>query len=167
VVALDGNFDQSIQSELMQFQVQVFVQGNGGAASGSCLCPDNSSKFRWQLSSHRLPAGSVRLTLAAQDPALQGAFKVLRIERDNVSQQRGITVNSGDQVTGVKIVAAYADGIVQGTVTFQNGTLPAGSRVFASLTPTGQTRGFVGGSNVDSRGHFLIQTCRGHIYPSG
>jgi hypothetical protein len=88
----------------------------------------------------------------------------LRIERDNVPQQGGIAVNSGDQVAGVKIVAAYADGIVQGVVTFQNGTLPAGSRVFAALTPTGQTRGFVGGSNVDSRGHFLIQNVPAGTY---
>ncbi|MDX6711822.1 MAG: hypothetical protein QOH96_2838 [Blastocatellia bacterium] len=164
VVALDGNFDQSIQSELMQFQVQVFVQGNGGAASAAASAQTVPLNADGSFQVTGLPAGSVRLSIAALDASLQGAFKVLRIERDNVPQQGGIAVNSGDQVTGVKIVAAYADGIVQGVVTFQNGTLPAGSRVFAALTPTGQTRGFVGGSNVDSRGHFLIQNVPAGTY---
>ena len=96
----------------------------------------------------------------SQDSGLQGAFKILRIERDGTQQTRGIAVNSGDQVTGVRIVAAYADGTVEGVVKFQNGTLASGTRVFARLSSStqGQGRGAnLGAANVDQRGHFLIQ----------
>jgi hypothetical protein len=159
-VALDGNNqDPTIQSELMQFQVQVFVQGSDNAGNAASvqtvpLNPDGSFQFGG------LPAGTARLMLMAQDPSLQGAFKLLRTEVNGVQQQRGIPLNLGDQLSGVRLVAAYADGIVEGTVSYQNGTPPPGLRVFARVTPNGQTQGRganLGGANVDSRGHFIIE----------
>jgi hypothetical protein len=93
----------------------------------------------------------------AQDPSLQGVFKLLRVERNGAPQPQGITVNAGDQVTGIRLVAAYADGIVQGTVKFQNGTPDPSMRIFAMLNQGAQSREMANGANVDSRGHFLIQ----------
>jgi len=159
-VALDGNQDPSILSELLQFQVQVFVQGSGNAANAASvqtvpLNPDGSFQFSG------LPAGAARLSLMAQDASLQGAFKLLRTELNGVQQPRGIPLNLGDQLSGVRLVAAYADGIVEGTVKYQNGTLAPGARVFARLTPTGQQaqgRGAnLGAASVDSRGNFIIE----------
>jgi hypothetical protein len=159
-VALDGNQDPSILSELLQFQVQIFVQGSGNAANAASvqtvpLNTDGSFQFSG------LPAGSARLSLMAQDASLQGAFKLLRTELNGVQQQRGIPLNLGDQLSGVRLVAAYADGIVEGTVKYQNGTLAPGARVFARLTPTGQQaqgRGAnLGAASVDSRGNFIIE----------
>ena len=157
-VALEGVQDPSILSELLQFQVQVFVQGGGGAAGAPSvqtmpLNADGSFQFGG------LPAGTVRLALVAQDSSLQGAFKLLRTELGGVPQPRGIPVSPGLQLSGVRLVAAYADGIVEGTVKIENGTLAPGARVFARLAPTGQQgRGAnLGAATVDSRGHFLIQ----------
>jgi hypothetical protein len=151
-VALDGNPDPSIQAQLSQFQVTVYVQGGSSPGSGQVVPLNADSSF----SVTGLPAGTVRLQLMAQDPSLQGAFKLLRVERNGTPQPQGITVNAGDQVTGIRLVAAYADGIVQGTVKFQNGTPDPSMRIFAMLGGQGaQTGG--GGANVDSRGHFLIQ----------
>ena len=157
-VALEGVQDPSILSELLQFQVQVFVQGGGGAAGTASvqtvpLNPDGSFQFGG------LPAGTVRLGLVAQDSSLQGAFKLLRTELGGVPQPRGIPVSPGLQLSGVRLVAAYADGIVEGTVKIENGTLAPGARLFARLAPTGQQgRGAnLGAATVDSRGHFLIQ----------
>jgi hypothetical protein len=108
-----------------------------------------------------LAAGTVRFSLMAQDPTLQGAFKLLRIERTGVNQTRGVAVKSGDNITDVRLVAAYADATVMGLVKFQNGTLAPGSRVFARLSSAaaGQGRGVPNGgmANVDERGRFLIQ----------
>ena len=94
---------------------------------------------------------------------MQGEFKLLRIERTGAAQMRGVTVNSGDNITDVRLVAAYADAIVIGQVQMKNGTLPPGSRVFARLSPVGQGQGGGRGApnqgmaNVDERGRFLIQ----------
>lgn len=159
-VTLDGNQDPSVLAELLQFQVQVFVQGNGNgtnAASVQTVPLNSDGSFQFA----GLPAGTVRLSLAAQDASLQGAFKLLRTELNGVQQPRGIAVNSGDQLSGVRLVAAYADGIVEGVVKFQNGALAQGARVFARLSPTGQqTQGRganLGAASVDSRGHFIIE----------
>ena len=167
VVGLETNQQQnsSILQELMQFQVQVFVQsaGNRGfggteaAASAQTVPLNGDGSFQI----NGLPAGVARLSLMAQDPTLQGAFKLLRIERTGAVQNRGVTVNPGDNITDVRLVAAYADATVMGLVTFQNGVLPAGARVFARLSAVGpgQGRGVPnqGMANVDGRGRFLIQ----------
>lgn len=168
VVALDGNQDPTILAELMQFQVSVTVQppGNGGggggfggfagAAAASAQTIPLSTDGSFQFSG--LPTGTARLNITPQDSSLQGAFKILRVELNGAQQQRGIPVNSGDQITGVRIVAAYADGTVQGVVKFQNGTPVAGMRILARLSATGQTRGGnLGIANVDQRGNFLMQ----------
>ena len=165
VVGLDANQQQdpSILGELLQFQVQVFVQpagnrGFGGAeAAASAQSVPLNGDGSFQING--LPAGTARLSLMAQDPTLQGAFKLLRIERTGAVQTRGVTVNSGDNITDVRLVAAYADAIVIGQVKMQNGTLPAGARMFARLVPVGQGRGAPNGgmANVDERGSFLIQ----------
>ena len=165
IVTLDANQqDPSILGELLQFQVQVFVQpaGNRGfggaeaAASAQTIPLNGDGSF--QVTG--LPAGIARLSLMAQDPALQGAFRLLRVERSGAAQMRGVTVNPGDNITDVRLVAAYADATIIGKVQMQNGPLPAGARVFARLSPMGQQgRGVPNGgmSNVDERGRFLIQ----------
>lgn len=159
-VALEGTQDPTILSELLQFQVQVGVFGSGNAANAASmqtvpLGEDGS----FQLAG--LPAGTVRLALVAQDASLQGAFKLLRTELNGVPQPRGIPVTTGQQLSGVRLVAAYADGIVEGTVKLQNGPLAPGARLFARLVPVGQQQGgrgaSLGAASVDSRGHFIIE----------
>jgi hypothetical protein len=166
VVTLDGNQqDPSILGDLFQFQVQVFVQSSGNrgfggaeaAASAQTVPLNGDGTFQV----NGLPAGSARLSLMAQDPAMQGEFKLLRVERTGAAQMQVVTVNSGDNITDVRLVAAYADATVIGQVQMQNGTLSPGSRVFARLSSVGQGggRGAPNGgmANVDERGRFLIQ----------
>lgn len=160
VVALEGTQDPAALSELLQFQVQVGVFGSGNAANAASVqtVPLNEDGS-FQLSG--LPAGTVRLALVAPDATLQGAFKLLRTELNGVAQPRGIPVSAGQQLGGVRLVAAYADGIVEGTVELQNGTLAPGARLFARLAPAGQQQGGrganLGAATVDSRGHFIIE----------
>jgi hypothetical protein len=159
-VALEGTQDPTILSELLQFQVQVGVFGSGNAANAASMqtVPLNEDGS-FQLAG--LPAGTVRLALVAQDASLQGAFKLLRTELNGVPQPRGIPVSTGQQLSGVRLVAAYADGIVEGTVKLQNGPLAPGARLFARLVPVGQQQGgrgaSLGAASVDSRGHFIIE----------
>lgn len=156
VVALEGTQDQTILTELLQFQVQVFVQGNAAPAASAQVVPLNPDGT-FQVSG--LPAGTVNLSLAApQDGDMQGAFKLLRTELNGAPQRRGIPVNPGDQVSGVRLVAAYADGIVEGVVTVQNGTLAPGTLILARLVPVNaQGRANLGAATVDQRGRFLIE----------
>jgi hypothetical protein len=164
VVALDGNQDPSGFAELLQFQVQVFVQGNGngrGALSTAQTVPLNADGS-FQFSG--LAAGTVRLSLAAQDSTLQGAFKLLRTEKDGVAQPRGIQVNSGDNVAGVRLVAAYADGTVSGVVKPQGGVVPPGARMFARLSSAQPGSRNLGAAMVDERGRFLVQNVPAGTY---
>jgi hypothetical protein len=159
-VALEGTQDPNVLSELLQFQVQVGVFGSGNAANAASMqtVPLNEDGS-FQLAG--LPAGTVRLALVAPDASLQGAFKLLRTELNGVPQPRGIPVATGQQLNGVRLVAAYADGIVEGTVKIQNGPLAPGARLFARLVPAGQQQGgrgaSLGAASVDSRGHFIIE----------
>lgn len=168
VVTLEGNQDPTILAELMSFQVNSFVQTGGGgrggggfnfaAAAASAQTVPLNTDGSFQVTG--LPSGTLQLSLSPQDSSLQGAFKILRIERNGTQQTRGIPVNSGDQITDVRIVAAYADGTLEGVVKFQNGSPTPGTRIMVRLSPStpGQGRGGnLGIANVDQRGHFLIQ----------
>lgn len=174
VVGLDTNQQQDplLLGELMQFQVQVFVQANGGRGFGGAemaasaqtvpINPDGTFQV------NGLPAGTARLQLVAQDPSLQGAFKLLRVERTGAVQNRGVTVKSGDNITDVRLVAAYADATISGQVKFQNGPLQPGAWVSASLSAVGQGQGRGirngGMADVDDRGRFVIQNVPAGAY---
>ena len=160
VVVVDGNQDPSILAELLQFQVQVFVLSNGGGGGGGAAIATAQSvplnaDGSFQVTG--LSAGTLRLSLTAQDSTLQGAFKLLRTEVNGAQQPRGISVRSGDEITGVRLVAAYANGVIQGLVKIQNGTLAPGSTIFAHLSLAGRGPSNLGAARVDARGRFLIQ----------
>ena len=160
VVVVDGNQDPSILAGLLQFQVQVFVLSNGGGGvGGAAIAAAQSVPLNGDGSFQvtGLSAGMVRLSLMAQDSALQGAFKLLRTEVNGAQQPRGISVKSGDEITGVRLVAAYADGVIQGLVKIQNGTLAPGSPIFARLSLGARGPSNLGAASVDARGRFLIQ----------
>ena len=84
-------------------------------------------------------------------------FAVSRIERDGVVQPRGIEVKDGDQVTGVKVFVNSRSGTIRGVVKFVNGELPPSGRISVWLTNSDQTRVQHSSTQVDSRGHFVVE----------
>lgn len=119
------------------------------------------------LTAHEMPVinpdGSFRLNglrpgkLKIVDNAqrLPRGFSVLRVERDGVAQRDGIDIpGDASNITNVRIVMAYGNGTVRGTV--KSGELPAGTPlfVFARRTDSPST---AASTQTDARGSFILE----------
>ena len=107
-----------------------------------------------------LPAGTVSFSVGSWS-AIGDArpIPIARVERDGVVQPHGIQIQTGEHISGLRVVAAYASGSIRGVVKVENGTLPSSGRLVVSLLKVGDsnwnTNG--GGTAADARGHFLIE----------
>ena len=82
-----------------------------------------------------LSPGVVNIFLNRSNDAPQG-FSLLRIENNGAPITEGIPVGPGQQITGVRVVIGYGVGVLRGHVMIQGGTLPEGTPVWITATPT-------------------------------
>ncbi len=76
--------------------------------------------------------GQIRFDLSSES---QG-FSILRVEHNGAELRDSLEVKSGEQLNNVRVVIAYANGIVRGNVNFVSGLLLNGSRVKIELRRT-------------------------------
>jgi protocatechuate 3,4-dioxygenase beta subunit len=152
VAVLEGTTDKAALAKLSQLTLAATTNIEGLAApvfATARISPDGSFRVTG------LRPGKVRLVIGTFPPI--PGFTLARVEREGVAQ-REIEVTAGAPVTNVRVVIEYGTGSVRGTVKYENGALPEGSRVVVNAHRRGDTQGagFRGGQ-VDSRGRFLIE----------
>ena len=114
-----------------------------------------------------LPAGTVGFSVGSWSPTGNATpIPISRVERDGVVQPNGIQVQSGEHMTGIRVVAAYASGSIRGVVKTENGTLPASGQLVVVLSKVGDANwnNDGGGTAADARGHFLIEGLATGLY---
>lgn len=157
VIVLEGSDDKSALARLNQLRLNTLVLTEGQATSRSANINRDGS-FRVG----GLQAGIADFSLFSPDAGLLKGFTITRVERDGVSELRGLEVKDGEQITGVRLVVNYGAGAIRGIVKVENGDLPPPSRFFVWLTspgddPSNPQRKYLPSSQVDSRGHFLME----------
>lgn len=114
-----------------------------------------------------LSAGNVTFSAGTWGPTGNAQpMTISRVERDGVPQPGGIQVETGENLSGLRIVAAYSSGSIRGVVKVENGVLPPGTRLIIGLakmgdainTPSG------GGNAADARGRFLVERLASGTY---
>ncbi len=83
-------------------------------------------------------------------------FSIARIERDGAPMTEGLTVNTGETITGLRIVLAQGSATIRGEVKVEGGTLPEGVAMNIKAKSANKTQGERYGS-IDARGKFLIE----------
>ena len=129
-------------------------EGRGFTSSQSVqIKPDGSFRIGGLL------AGTVSFSVGSWSPIGDAKpITISRVERDGVVQPSGIQVQTGEHVSGIRIVAAYSSGSIRGVVKVENGALPPSGRLVVSVSKVGDTNTPTGGATeVDARGHFLIE----------
>ncbi|MCA1575743.1 MAG: carboxypeptidase-like regulatory domain-containing protein [Acidobacteria bacterium] len=154
VVILEGNEDKVIRDQLIKTGMGVSVAGSGSQRGG------------WGHSTRPAPDGSFRIGGLAAGTATfyissSSRFRILRVERDGVIQPRGIEIKERENVTGIRIIAAYANASIRGTIEVQNGTLPPNAQFSVWIQKLGEEPGTIASASsasiqVDARGQFVV-----------
>ena len=141
-VVVDGVSDPAVLSKLNHVSLSA-------GAVGSSIDPDGSYYFCG------LRPGRVKVSARSWPSS---GFWLLRVERDGVDLREGIDVSPGDHVTDVRIVLAYATGVIRGQVTVPGYDLPQGMRLQIQVRRLGdEDRSSHLFAETDERGRFVIE----------
>lgn len=162
-VVFEGASDPQVLAKLVTLTVNASSRGGrgGGGASGVNM-PTNLSSPVAANGSFRiagLAPGQVNLNVTEQGG--RGPFSgltILRIERGGANVQSGLRVEAGEQVAGVRIVAAYGTGVIRGLIRVEGGALTPGMRLTVFARRTDASRGVGGGMPAQViNGRFQIE----------
>src|SRR5689334_12738354 len=152
VVVVEGGDDKNAQAELRRLTLIATSNPRDDRASST-----------WSMLS---PDGGFTMSGIAAGPAIfqlanSAHFRLLRVERNGVIQgNRTVDVKEGEDVSGIRIVVAFGNATIRGSVEVTNGTLPAGARFYMMLRNISDDPMNASGSNspveVDARGQFVM-----------
>jgi 5-hydroxyisourate hydrolase-like protein (transthyretin family) len=152
-LVFEGTRNDTINALLSRVWVMVYTrsEGNSGMTSGGSVRvkPDGS------FFAGGLMAGTANFSI--ETGGNNKGLTLLRIEREGVPQPNGIQIQNRDQISGVRLVVTFSSGSIRGIVRVENGTLPAGAHLIIQLSRPDDPNLRMGGSQVDARGHFLLE----------
>jgi hypothetical protein len=153
VVVLEGTQDKAVYEKLRNMRVFAGVfedQISGDDAQSSVIGQDGSFRVR------ALKGGLLGFSISNQ-----GRFQITRIERDGIVYPKGIRINDGEQVSGVRIILNYGSGTVRGIFKLEGGALPQNAVMHVSLRRLGEDQDWLnsmaGSANPDARGQFFME----------
>jgi hypothetical protein len=152
VLVIEGGDDKTIREQLTKTGVSV-AMANAGPQSGGWghvarFADDGSFRITG------LPAGTATFHISSSS-----RFQIVRVERDGVVQPRGVEIRDREHVTGIRLIAHYANASIRGIIQVQNGTLPPNAQFSIWIIKIGDDpyRNYAANSSqVDARGQFVI-----------
>jgi hypothetical protein len=163
VVLLEGANDPAVQSKLRQMVVESYIapdrglDGNIYGVINSKIGDDGGFRLTGA------PPGMARFYLRG---AQAEAFSIKRIERGGAEIKSAFEIRRGEQITGVRIVVARADGTIRGHVEVAGGKAPEGWEFQIWADPIRTTADNEsqpafdsggGGARADGKGRFVIE----------
>jgi protocatechuate 3,4-dioxygenase beta subunit len=155
VVAIEGSKDPSLRAKLAQ--VSLFARSESRRVSFALRPGGNgtiSPNGTFKLSN--LQPGKTSIMTGFYTPK---GIALLRVEHNGV-EVKEFNVNAGDQITGVRLVFTYGNGVIAGRVEVKGGSsLPAGARMKVNYRREGDGANLEANKvvEVDGRGQFFIE----------
>ena len=155
VLVLEGTNDKAVYANLINSRLYANVmndQPDRGTSPSTTINPDGSFRVGG------LQAGVLSFGLFPQQ-----RLKIVRIERDGVAYSRGVEIKDAEQLTGLRVIVAHANGTIRGVVKLQKGTAPADGHFGVSLRRVGENEvgPYISYSDdqpqVDTRGQFVAE----------
>src|SRR5262249_46676526 len=169
VVVLEGVNDPAVKAKLQQTEVGLNVIGKRETAADGV-----SYEERGGDSAKIASDGGFRLSGAPPGMASfyvgsspGETFSIKRVERDGAEIKSDFEIGRGEQITGVRIVLARANGTIRGRVEIAGDKLPEGWRLQIQAFPVRTTTSYQGyptfqsgygyGLEADEKGRFVIE----------
>jgi protocatechuate 3,4-dioxygenase beta subunit len=150
VVAVDGSNDPALRAKLAQVSLTsesrptLIVLRPGGNGT---ISPNGTFKLS------NVQPGLTRVVMGFGGPK---GVALLRVEHNGV-EVKEFNVNPGDQITGVRLVFAYGNGVIAGRVEVKGGSMPARMHVTCRREGGSATAEPIKFTEVDGRGQFVIE----------
>jgi len=159
LAVIEGTGDPALLAKLSQLQLSLSVTSQEPVApnqNGPAKIAAGGS-FRFS----GIQAGKARISIfqdSMSPSAVWRGFSVLRIERGGALQNDGIEVSAGEQISGVRVVVGYGNGVVRGQLKIIGEQWPDTVRlsVRAQRTDSGNVVG--SGGQLDPRRQFRIES---------
>ena len=154
VLIVEGGDDKAMREQITKTSLSVAVANASTERGGwgHFTRPAQDGSFRIS----GLPAGPATFYISTTS-----RFRILRVERDGVIQPRGIEIRERENVTGVRVIATFANASVRGTIEVENGTLPPNAQFSVWLAKLGDEPNGMNyqssSTQVDARGQFVIE----------
>jgi protocatechuate 3,4-dioxygenase beta subunit len=168
IVHIEGVNDRAINAKLQQSAIVVRITGQTGS-DGNHMSREDRGQTGVRI------AGDGGFHLAGLAPGMasfelqngeENIFSIKRIERDGVQIRSAMEIGRGEQISGIRIVAAYNNGTIRGRVKIAGSKLPEGWQLNVSAYPIDATAGDradpafqLGGGSAfaDEKGRFVIE----------
>lgn len=161
VVVADGIANKDALAQLTSMRVTATVVSTAKPQtynSGSSLIAGDGS-----FSINGMRPGRANLYLSSVgNPGIRG-LSITRVEREGVDVTRTLELQAGQSLSDLRVVLIFGTGTIRGSVKFENGTQPPGSRVYISARREGSSAGNYG-AQPDSRGRFVMSNLAAGTY---
>ncbi|MGZ8844094.1 MAG: carboxypeptidase regulatory-like domain-containing protein [Pyrinomonadaceae bacterium] len=149
-VVVEGPASADILAKLPEMSLWAIVETNPiipTPISRATIRPDGSFLLTG------LRAGKLKLNFAAPAPGTPLPLSFVRTERDGVKLESDLEIQPGEEITGLRLVMAYANSGIHGLVKLDDGSVPQGLIGMASV------QGNVLGNRsvVNQNGEFILQ----------
>jgi hypothetical protein len=154
LAVIEGTNDPKILSKLSHVILYAYIKptsSNAPPMGGRPFKVNADGSFRIE----GLQAGKVRIMVTG--PQETRGLTLGRTEYNGAPAPEGIDVNSGEPVTGVRLVLVYGAITLRGEVQIVGGVFPPGQRLRAIARSVDQPMQIPLGMDVDARGQFVIE----------
>ena len=156
LAVIEGTSDPATLERLGQAEIFASVRSEAGAPGFARAKVSSDGTF--QLRGMRPGRAQIHLQ------ELSDLLRIKRVERNGVSQAKGIEIAPGDQITDLRVVIGYASGLIRGQVNVEGAPLPKEARLSVNVlhkTDSSDTSGDpydrFERAAVDPAGRFVIE----------
>jgi len=168
IVVLEGVGDPVAKAKLQQALVSVFVarKREPGADGPAYLGRGHSTTKIASNGGFRLTGAQPGMASFHVGGPQENIFWIKRVEHNGAEINSALEIRQGEQITGIRIVLAYANGSIRGQVEIAGGQLPEGWHLHLRATPirTAEDKenrpAFhtgMGYTEADEKGRFVIE----------
>ena len=150
VLVLEGTNDKTIHEKLRQALLSVEVS-NPDLKFSSSLSSSIREDGSFRVGG--LPAGLLSFGISNR------RFRIVRVERAGVALPQVIELKEREQITGLRLIANYPNGAIQGIVKLDGNSIPANGHLMFSVKRIGELHTPFSGFDVqsDARGQFVVE----------
>ncbi len=160
VVVFENTSDSALRANLIVSASSRVSGGETGVSMANNAFSQVTANGSFRIAG--LSPGLVSLNITdRRAPGPFSGLTILRIERNGSDLRSGLRVESGEQISGIRIVAAYGNSTIRGMVQIEGGTLPQATRLMVSARRIDPNNSVAGRGNfpaqVDANGRFQIE----------